>query len=302
MKIYSLDTVSLEQLDETLRKEFDVYGDLQKFLTVRPHDLPSKFSASIMSVASLYDNLMRIYENLLQSYLALALLRKGYIDESLEESGLSHEDMVWHYRDAAVTGGGEEVQESLDFSKAYDPTDYVSIHLIRDRPMLDPDGHLSFSVEWATDRLIQDISHNTNEGKMQHTASYIIPDPFLFRLFKEKMYETKKRLKSELPGWEFLSVEEFVDRYLSDEQKDYRGEFRDLINSAKRHIEKKFPFLSVSRQLQEISRARKEIQDSVHRSREPDRYETEDIIRKATLGVERLLYAIYWKIFNEEPK
>ena len=302
MKSYVFDTVSLEQLDESLGKEFDVYGDLLKFLTVKPHDLPSKFSASIMTVASLYDTLMKAYGNLLQSYLALALLRKGYIDEFLEEADLSPEDMKWYYEDAAKTGGGEWAQDSLYFSKAENNSEEIDIRVLRDTPMLSPDGHLSFSVEAAADRLIQGISRNENQGKDGNSGNYIIPDPFLYRIFKEQIHKVENRIGNELPGWEFISVEQFIDRYLSDEQKDYKADHKDLIKFTKAHIEGSFPFLAVSRHLQEISKARKEIQDSTYRSREPDRYEARELIRNATLGVEGLLYAIYWKAFNEEPK
>lgn len=101
-----------------------------------------------------------------------------------------------------------------------------------------------------------------------------------------------------------MSPEDFASRFLGDEIGDFYSEYEDLIARAMRKIEKAYPFLSLRSELSRIARGRDEIQTSVHDSKSSALTikEIENILRRVTRGVEALIYSIYRRDFNEEPK
>jgi hypothetical protein len=298
MKIFKIDTVDYETLSIALRKDFSMYGDLLEFLTIKPYDLPSEFSASIISVAGLFDGLMKLYGNLLESYLGLAMLKKGYIEQFQLDAEFTPEEMESFYLDNSQN----EFSEPSGILYFRGEREEIVIHILYEKPMFWNGGNLGFSIESTVEAFIEEQQKYPSYKESKQTIDYVIPDPFLFRLFKDELIKSKSHLEERLPGWEFLSVEQFMDRYLSDEHNDYKEEFREVIKSAKHKLEEEFPFLSISKHLSEISGSRNEIKDSIYRSADLVHNDPEELIRKATKGVEGLLLAIYWKVFKEEPE
>lgn len=296
MKAYSVDMVSYEQLVTALRKEFSMYGDLLQFLTIKPYDLPSEFSASIISVASLFDSLMKLYGNLLESYLALALIRKGYVDKYLQEE-LAPEEMESFYLD----NSNNEHSEPIGFLRFKGDQEEILIHIIYVKPMFWNGSDLGFFLESTLDNFIEEQQKASENELFKKTSQYVIPDPFLYRLFRDKLQKAKEKVESELSGWIFCSADEFIDKYLSDQQSDYKEEFKGIIQFAKKNLEKEFPFLSIAKHLSGISNARNEIKEAIYKSIDLNHNDPSELIRKATKGVEGLLLAIYWKTFNAEP-
>ena len=298
MKIFKMNTVDYETLSNALRKDFSMYGDLLEFLTIKPYDLPSEFSASIISVASLFDGLMKLYGNLLESYLGLAMLKKGYIEQFLLDAEFTPEEMESFYLDNSHNESSE-LSGILHFRGEQDE---IVIHILYEKPIFWSGGNLAFSIENTVEAFIEKQQKDSTFNESKKTIDYVIPDPFLFRLFKDELSKSKSYLEEQLPGWEFLSVEQFLDRYLSDKHNEYKDEFKEVIKFAKHKLEEEFPFLSISKHLSEISSARNEIKESVFRSADLVHNDPEELIRKATKGVEGLILAIYWKIFKEEPE
>ena len=320
MNIYEKKPVNYERLLEAVNKDFATYGDMLQYLIIRPYNLPSQYSATIFSVTSLFETLMRYYGNLLASFIGIALLNKGF--EYFPFGPIkSHEEVVSYYEYLAISGTSEPSDHLLFSSK--DESQLISINIVKQRPYLLDGGEVGFSIEEAFDDLIKaeqeyqewekknglyiddEMEEKLNIPEDAYYGSfkeYVIPDPFLFHLFKDEIKQNMKKVNEFFPNWELISAEQFIEQYLAEGKDDYVEYFKGLLNNAKKNIEEKYPFISVSKQHSLLSKSREEILKSVHMAYNLTSESSAEIIRKATLGVEGLLYSLGWKYQGAEPE
>ena len=152
MNTYEKKPVNYERLVEAVNKDFATYGDMLQYLIIRPYNLPSQYSATIFSVTSLFETLMRYYGNLLASFIGIALLNKGFEYFPLGFIK-SHEEVVSYYEYSAISGTSEPSDHLLFSSKG--ESQLISINIVKQRPYLLDGGEVGFSIEEAFDDLIK---------------------------------------------------------------------------------------------------------------------------------------------------
>lgn len=76
-----------------LKEEYLTYGDIPKFLTIKPGDFPTGISESIFNIAHFYKIILGLTNNMLDSFVNLIMMRKGYVDKDLIDD-FPKQDMI----------------------------------------------------------------------------------------------------------------------------------------------------------------------------------------------------------------
>ena len=295
-EVYS---VSESKLFETLNKKSSIYGNLLGLLTLKPGDLPSEISESIIRLSYFQRNVIDLSFNMLHSFIALPLMKRGYFDENSMD-GFEEKDLIqWEkefyfdlWSEPSPGSGGPEIST---FVNKNNRSDRVKICLFKDLP--DPLDNIYFYdslSDSSIERLIAKMNVRSSNKKGEVVPSYFIVDPTIVHLFNKRVEEISQKIRERLPDWETPKAEEFVARYLSDGLQDYKDEFEIYRKDAMRKLEKNYPFIPMTAELSMISQSRKDIQHALHDSESPyiNEQDIENILRTMMVGVEGLLQTL----------
>lgn len=291
-----------------LKKEYLTYGDIPEFLTIKPGDFPTGISESIFNIAHFYKIILGLTNNMLDSFVNLIMMRKGYVDKELIDD-FPKQDMIQGNLDFYM----EEVQtlmplndferiELIDFVNETDSSSFVRIGILRSWPEPIREDYLMFFSLDRAETLVQEISEYEKKKGTMECPKYLIIDPFLYRSVKEYIHNLKKDIEAIRPDWNVVSAEAFLDDFLDREKHEFKEEFRNSIKLAKKKLENAYPFLSIRSELSRITGGRRDILGALHDSKKEilTVNDIDNIVRSATRGVEALLLALYRKTFNEE--
>ncbi|MHB1811849.1 MAG: hypothetical protein ACYCPR_05480 [Thermoplasmataceae archaeon] len=290
------------ELIEAFKKDSVVYGSLLELLTIKPGDLPQKFSDSILRLADFKGIITDISSSMFDSFIFLALMKKGFFNESLlddfDEEELIRMNEEFYLEQAATTSHSPEI---TTFVSRNEPSTLFRICLFKTDPYPLGDEYIYMSLaDPNVDFLIQklDDMNGKNEGKNCH--SYLIFDPTIVRLFRKRVEEICEKIRNRLPGWETPTAEEFVSNFLSDEFSDYKDYFKGCRDEAIGILESWYPFIPTVRELSFIKKSRDDILQAVHKSEDfsLSDQDIEDIVRRLTVGIEGLLQALANIIFG----
>ena len=222
------------ELIEAFKKDSVVYGSLLELLTIKPGDLPQKFSDSIMRLADFKGIITDICSSVFNSFIFLALMKNGFFDESLlddyDDEELIRGNEEFYLEQAATTSHSPEI---TTFVKRNEPSTLYRICLFKDDPYPLGDEYIYISLSDSNvDSLIKKLEdmNGKNEGKNCH--SYLIFDPTIVRLFRKRVEEICQKIRNRLPEWETPTAEEFVSNFLSDEFSDYKDYFKGCRDQA----------------------------------------------------------------------
>lgn len=295
-------SVSETELFDTFKKESVVYGSLLQLLTIKPGHLPQKFSDSILRLADFKRIVTDLSLSMFESFIFLALMKNEFFDEFLLEVS-DEEDLIrgseeFYLDQNSITSHEPEIRT---FVCRNEPSTIYRICLFKDEPVLNGDRYFYMSLSDSdVDSLIQklDDMNGKNEGKNYH--SFLIIEPTIVRLFKQRVKEVYGKIENRLPEWKTSMAEEFVSDFLRDEFSDYKDYFKRCRDEAIAKLESAYPFIPMVRELSLISSSRNNILNAVHESEasSPSDRDIANIMRDLTLGIEGLLQASHNMLFG----
>ena len=307
--VYLLDiyyTATLPEFYEALKKPSKVYGDILDLFAIKMSDLPSGYSENVIRIYNLYKHLVNFKNNALDDFVYSVLFHAGYREETFFEGDDEEVDDKIKAELAKISAADlntapinfEEDEFLLpydvnNFMNLSDPFYSVNVSLLPVWPEIS-DKEVLFPV--ANAEYFIDSLKKSQPASIKET-NFLIIDPILNMLFREKIRTMKKKIEGKFKSWKVLSPEEFLEYFISTEQHDFLDAHQIAINGGKKKLEEKYPFLALRKQLERITKAKRDIQTAVHDSsveglREE---EIENILTRVLKGVEGLLLAYYGK-------
>ena len=299
---------TLQDFYEALKKPSKVYGDILDLFVMKISDLPSEYSENVIRIYTLYRDLVNFKANALADFVYSVLFHAGYREESFFE------------------GDDEEVDDRIRVELSKNPVKDFNTGPInfQDRYLLFPyhiDNFMSLSEPfnsvsvsifdvwpgigdkkavfpiYGVDYIINSLKGSPEDTSGKEGMNFLITDPIINRLFREKVQTMKKKVEGELKSWKVLSPEEFMEYFISNDHDDFLDAHKMALNGGKKRLEEKYPFLALRKQLERISNAKRDIRVAVHDSGVEGLREDEikAILRQALNGVEGLLRAYYGK-------
>lgn len=281
-------------------------------------DLPPGYSENVIRIYNLYHDLVKFKFNILKNFVFSVLFHSGFRDWDSFAVGIYSEEEIdekakeelskqatGNFYNGPITFDGIGFFLMLgmnSFLKLSNPFDQVNVYFISDWPNIE-DEKVSFEI-MKVDSIVKTLREKHKPPQRVTETNFVIIDPLLNRLFTEKVKDVKKRVEQKLKSWKVLSPEEFMELYISSEQKDFLDLHHRAINEGRKMLEEKYPFLLLRYQLSRISKARSDIQSAVRDSNNEEftQRDLEDILRRALNGVEGLLLAVYSKNVNKNSR
>ena len=316
--VYLLDidyTATLPEFYEALEKPSKVYGDILDLFAIKMSDLPSGYSENVIRIYNLYKHLVNFKNNALDDFVYSVLFHAGYREETFFEVDDEEVDDKIKAELAKISAADfntdpinfEEYEYLLssdvnNFMNLSDPSNSVGVKLFSAWPEVGEDWAVFPIPELGF--YIDSLKRNQGTASGANRTKFLIIDPFLNRLFREKIQTMKKEIEGKLKSWKVLSPEEFLLYFISPEQHDFLDAHQIAINGGKKKLEEKYPFLALRKQLERITKAKRDIQTAVHDSsveglREE---EIENILARVLKGVEGLLLAYYGKDVTDSSR
>jgi hypothetical protein len=307
--VYRLDedyAATLQDFYEALKKPSKVYGDILDLFVMKMSDLPAEYSENVIRIYTLYRDLVNFKANALADFVDSVLFHAGYRegdffegDDEEVDDRIKAELSKNSARDFNADPINFEDYGSLlpyhvnNFMSLSEPFNSVNVSLFAVWPGID-DKKAVFPI-YEVDSIIDSLKRNQEDTSEAEGMNFLIIDPILNRLFREKVQTMKKKVEGKLKSWKVLSPEEFMEYFISNEHDDFLDSHQMAINGGKQKLEQKYPFLALRKQLKRISKARRDIQIAVHDSSVEalNDKEIEDIMRRVLNGIEGLLLAFY---------
>ncbi len=177
--------IALENVMKHVEKESLIYGDFLKFYKINLGMLPVEKETELYKVGGLYHRIENIHSGLLDGYITLLMLRKGFIHEAITEEESEHEyekaikDLIDYMVNERDSDGMICVE---DYVNVQNPNEKIRIQIVHAAIMPD------VGVPIPSGRNI--IEKMSNDFK-----NFLIVDPLLFRCGKEEINSLKEKLQ-----------------------------------------------------------------------------------------------------------